>query len=377
MPEQKNYMKIDEFLKTFFTAQDNHESRIEYFPNMVKDDPNLTSLNDILSRFSGYLGPNTARLFRQYWDARNDSSPAAQDFLNMVKNITIWYAEDYNRRGLSEAYETVKHLVVNNKIQNPEFALRLLNAIQWTVKDEQLKTEIKRLIAMNPASKPIDVYGYAVYLSRTPQSKYYRDAPYELIQMLNDKRVRVDENIGLEVAKDVPNIQNIRETGAETLVRLANVILRMMEEQGAAPNDIQTMRALVEELKQKYSMENILDTAPQNYTQKYETAASIKLAYMEQEYSRMEQEAMQSKQSAQRARQTADEQYEEIRQLRDQIAKLEHEIGIEKSKNATLRGTVKTFIMEAEARARGGIVNKGKDLSEQIAKLKLNFQAQI
>lgn len=378
MPEQQKYMNLNEFLKVFFAAQDNQESRIGYFPNMVKDNENLQNLYQIIGSFANDLGSKTRKLFEQYWNARNDSSPAAQDFLNMVKNITIWYAEDYNRRGLSEAYETVKHIVMNNKIQNPEYALRLLQAVKNDVRgDANLRLEIRRLIAMNPVSEPYDVYDYATALANNQQSKYYSDAPYELIQMLNDKMVRVDESLEPEVKKDVPNVENIEKLGVKSLIDLAEEIMRIMQRQGASKEDFATMSKLKEELKQKYSIENILNNAPRNYAQEYETQASIKLADMEQEYKTMENEIGQSRKYMTEYRQTLDDNNRQIRELQDKIAKLESKLAIEKSKNNTMRGTIKTFIAESEKRSAGSVLNKGKDLAAQIAQLKKHFQAEI
>lgn len=385
MPEQaqSKYMNLNEFLETFFAAQDAKEDRIYYFPNMVKDNHNIKSLSQIIGSFAQNLGPNTRKLFEQYWYARNDNSPAAQDFLNMVNTITVWYAEDYARGPLQMPAETVMHLCQSGKIKNPEFALRLLKTMQDDLRraHPQMNDDVSYMIATNSAAQPVDVYQFARDVARNEQSKYYENAPAELIKILNDQMARVDVAIGKELTKDFPNVENIQKSGAGILPTIAEIILKIMQKpktSGAYTwQDRQQIEEIVRTLKQKYSMNNILNIGMGNYVQQFEDQSSLKLAKMEPEYKKMEQELGAAQKSQREMRGAYDKQINEIRALKDKIAKLESELGTEKSKNATLRATVKTFIMDAERRAAGGLVNKGKDLAEQIAQFKLHFQAQI
>ena len=94
---------------------------------------------------------------------------------------------------------------------------------------------------------------------------------------------------------------------------------------------------------------------------------------MEQEYKKMEQELGVAQKSQREMRSAYDEQTRQVRELQDKIAKLESRLDTEKSKNNTLRATVNTFIMDAEARANGGMVNIRKDMLDQIRKLKSNM----
>lgn len=385
MPEQaqSKYMNLNEFLETFFAAIDANEDRIGYFPNMVKDNESVQALYQIIGSFAQDLGPNTRKLFEQYWNARNDNSPAAADFINMVRTVTIWYAENYGRGDLQMSAKTVMHLCNSGKIKNQEFALRLLKTMQNVLRREnpQMCDDASYMIATNPAAQPFDVYNFTNAVQGNKQSKYYADAPAELIKMLNDQMVRVDATIGAELAKDFPNVENIQKSGAGTLPHIAEIIYEIMQKQQMSgtytPQDIQQAKEIVRTLEQKYSMDNILNLELGNYVQQFEDQSSLKLAKMEPEYKKMEQELGVAQKSQREMRSVYDEQTRKVRELQDKIAKLESELGTEKSKNSTLRATVKTFIMDAERRAAGGLVNKGKDLAEQIAQFKLQFQAQI
>lgn len=381
MPEQaqSKYMNLNEFLETFFAAMDAQEDRIGYFPNMVKDNESVQSLYQIIGSFAQDLGPNTRKLFEQYWNARNDNSVEAYDFLNMVKTITIWYAENYGRGDLQMPAKNIMHLCNSGKIKNQEFALRLLKIMQDNLRQEnpQMYDDASYMIATNPAAQPVDVYKFANAVQGNKQSKYYADAPAELIKMLNDQMVRVDATIGAELAKDFPNVENIQKSGAGTLPHIAEIIYEIMQKQQMSgtytPQDIQQAKEIVRTLEQKYSMDNILNLELGNYVQQFEDQSSLKLAKMEPEYKKMEQELGVAQKSHREMRSAYDEQTRQVRELQDKIANLESELRTEKSKNSTLRATVKTFIMDAEARANGGMVNIRKDMLDQIRKLKDNM----
>lgn len=381
MPEQtqSKYMDLNEFLETFFAAMDANEDRISYFPNMVKDNHTIQALREVIGGFAQSLGPNTRKVFEQYWNARNDNSVEAYDFLNMVKTITIWYADHYGRGDLQMPAKTVMHLCNSGKIKNQEFALRLLKTMQNVLRREnpQMCHDVSYMIATNPAAQPVDVYKFANAVQGNKQSKYYADAPAELIKMLNDQMVHVDAKIGAELSKDFPNVENIQKSGAGTLPHIAEIIYEIMQKQQMSgtytPQDIQQAKEIVRTLEQKYSMDNILNLELGNYVQQFEDQSSLKLAKMEPEYKKMEQELGVAQKSQRETRGAYDEQTRQVRELQDKIAKLESRLDTEKSKNNTLRATVNTFIMDAEARANGGMVNIRKDMLDQIRKLKSNM----
>ena len=375
MPEQTQptYMNLNEFLETFFAAQDNKETRIGYFPNMVKDEPDLNNLYNILAGFGQNLEPNSRKLFQQYWNARNDNSPAAADFLNMVKTITVFYAERYNRHGLENACKTVMHLCQNGKIKNPEFALRLLKTIYGEFDGfSPLKLEVSRMIAMNPVAQPIDVYRYSDILVRTQSENrpYDKGAPEELMGILNDQMVKTDANIDKELGKDFPNTDAIEKMGGRNLAGIAANILHLVEYQvkhgERNSGDVDELRKIISFLQDKYNIDNILGLNKKPYGPEYEEQASLKLAKMERDLGIAQK-------SQREMRGAYDEQINEIHALKDKIAKLESRLDTEKSKNNTLRATVNTFIMDAEARANGGMVNIRKDMLEQIQNLKRNI----
>lgn len=384
MPEQAQpkYMDLNKFLETFFAAQDADEYKIHYFPNMVKSNVSITNLKEQISSFASNLGPNTLELFKQYWNARNDNSAAAEDFLNMVKTITVWYAEDYGRGGLQMPAQTIMFLCNSGKIKNPKFALRLLKVVQNDLKREgyrQMYQDLSYMIAINPAAEPIDVYKFADNVASDINSKYYKNATTELLKMLNDQMVRVDAAIDAEFPDDaefvrVPNVKNIQNSGAGTLPDIAEIILKIMQNQQTSdvytPQDIQQVKEVVRTLKQKYSMDNILNLELGNYVQQFEDAASLKLAKMEPEYQKMEQELGATQKSQREIRRAYDEQSEEILALQDKIKKLESELRTERTKNATLRATVNTYVRDAEERANGSLVNVRKDMAEQLQNLK-------
>ncbi|MBO7656984.1 MAG: hypothetical protein J6S80_04625 [Alphaproteobacteria bacterium] len=384
MPEQaqSKYMNLNEFLETFFAAQDAKEEHIGYFPNMVKYNEDVRQLYLVLSGFAQELGPNTTKLFKQYWDARNDNSPAAQDFLNMVKTITLFYAENTyeTSTGFRDACKTVIHLCQNGKIKNPEFALRLLKTIYGEFdRFGPLKLEVSRMIAMNPVAQPIDVYRYSDILVRTQSENrpYDKGAPEELMGILNDQMVKTDANIDKELSKDFPNTDAIEKMGGRNLAGIAENILHLVEYQvkhgERNSGDVDEIRKIVAFLRDKYNIDNILGLNKKPYGPQYEEQASLKLAKMEPQYEKMERDLGTAQKSQREMRSAYDEQINEIRALKDKIAKLESELKSEKSRNATLNATIQTFIMDAEKRANGTVVNIRKDMSEQIRRLKANI----
>lgn len=376
MPEKMTptYMNLNEFLETFFAAQDNREDRIGYLPNMVASNPELQRFGDAVS-----FGPNGKKIYEQYWAAREDNSPAAADFLNMIKNITVWYA-DYDRRpryGLEDSCKAIMRLCQSGKIKN-QFALRLLNAMkgQFTYNSPQ-NIQILHLIAINPAAKPIDVSGYAAIIATPENKQYYNGAPEELMGLLNDQMVKTDERINKELTKDFPNIDSIKKMGGGSLIDIAKNILRIVEFQVQRGErnigDYDEIKKIIAALVDKYDIDNILKVGRENYVQQFEDAASLKLAKMEPQYEKMERDLGVAQKSQREMRSAYDEQLRQIRELEDKIAKLESRLDTEKSKNNTLRATVNTFIMDAETRANGGMVNIRKDILEQIKKLKSNM----
>ena len=239
--------------------------------------------------------------------------------------------------------------------------------------------DLSYMIAINPAAEPIDVYKFADNVASDINSKYYKNATTELLKMLNDQMVRVDAAIDAEFPDDaefvrVPNVKNIQNSGAGTLPDIAEIILKIMQNQQTSdvytPQDIQQVKEVVRTLKQKYSMDNILNLELGNYVQQFEDAASLKLAKMEPEYQKMEQELGATQKSQREIRRAYDEQSEEILALQDKIAKLESELRNEKTKNVTLRATINTYVKDAEERANGSIVNVRKDMAEQLKTLK-------
>ena len=384
MPEQTQptYTNLNEFLETFFAAQDNKETRIGYFPNMVKDEPDLNNLYNILADFGPNLEPNSRKLFQQYWNARNDNSPAAADFLNMVKTITLFYAGNTyeTSTGFRDACKTVIHLCQNGKIKNPEFALRLLKTIYGEFdRFGPLKLEVSRMIAMNPVAQPIDVYRYSDTLVRAQSENrpYDKGAPEELMGILNDQMVKTDSNIDKELSKDFPNTDAIKKMGGRNLAGIAENILHLVEYQvkhgERNSGDVDELRKIISFLQDKYNIDNILGLNKKPYGPQYEEQASLKLAKMEPQYEKMERDLGIAQKSQREMRSAYDEQLRQIRELEDKIAKLESRLDTEKSKNNTLRATVNTFIMDAETRANGGMVNIRKDILEQIRKLKDNM----
>ena len=126
-------------------------------------------------------------------------------------------------------------------------------------------------------------------------------------------------------------------------------------------------------MQDKYNIDNILGLNKKPYGPQYEEQASLKLAKMEPQYEKMERDLGIAQKSQREMRSAYDEQLRQIRELEDKIAKLESRLDTEKSKNNTLRATVNTFIMDAETRANGGMVNIRKDMLDQIRKLKDNM----
>ena len=376
-PQQK-YMNLNEFLETFFTAHDNKEDHIHFFSNLVADKLDLKSLKNKLDGLR--TGPNTEKLFQQYMAARQDSSPEAADFLNMLETITMWFAFDSDktrRYAFQTARKTIMHLYQSGKIKNQNLALQLLRQIKPDTqeKDQDLGIQIARLIATNPESTPQDLRDYSSMFTygKNRNKLHDKTIPEELIKMLSDQMVKIDGLIAEELAKDFVNVNNIRDTNCGTLISVAEDILEIVQNQYKLRecDDMyyEQVKNIVETVRNKYTIDNILRVAPENYVAKFEEQASLKLAKMEPQYEKMEKDLAQSQKSERAMRKEYDEMVQEKSEFESTIATLKSELATEKDKNKTMRATIKALLLDAETRAKGSIINVRKDIQKQIKKI--------
>ncbi len=375
---KQKYMNLNEFLETFFTAHDNKEDHIHFFSNLVADELDLKSLKNKLDGLRA--GPNCEKLFQQYLAARQDSSPEAADFLNMLKTITMWFAFDSDktrRYDLQTARKIIMHLYQSGKIENQNFALRLLRQIKPDTqeKDQDLGIQIARLIATNPESTPQDLRDYSSMFTygKNRTKLHDKTIPEELIKMLSDQMVKIDGLIAEELAKDFVNVNNIRDTNCGTLISVAEDILEIVQNQYKLRecDDMyyEQVKNIVETVRNKYTIDNILRVAPENYVAKFEEQASLKLAKMEPQYEKMEKDLAQSQKSERTMRKEYDEMVQEKRELEDAIAKLKSELNSERNKSKTMRATIKTLLLEVDNRAKGSIINVRKDIQQKIKQI--------
>jgi chromosome segregation ATPase len=191
----------------------------------------------------------------------------------------------------------------------------------------------------------------------------------------------------VELSKDFPNEETIRKLYPGNLINIAIIIKDIIESQvrtgKRSQDDLNQIQELVKVLNEKYNMTNILKFEQGNYIQQYDERMEFRVAEQEAQLEQQSSELSHTKHeleiSKKHGRETSehlDEQTDEIRKLKEKIAKLESELGTEKSKNAVLNATIRTFITESEKRATGSVLNKGKDLAAQIAKLKASLEKQ-
>lgn len=375
---QKKYMNLNEFLETFFTAHDNKEDHIHFFSNLVADKLDLESLKNKLDGLR--TGPNCEKLFQQYLAARQDSSQEAADFLNMLETITMWFAFDSDktrRYAFQTARKTIMHLYQSGKIKNQNLALRLLRYIKPDAQenDQDMGIQIARLIATNPEATPQDLRDYSSMFTYEKNRNKLHDKtiPEELIKMLSDQMVKTDKNISKELSKDFVNVDNIRNTDCGTLIGVAEDILEIVRNQydrhECSDMYYEQVKNIVETVRNKYTIDNILRVAPENYVAKIEEQASLKLAKMEPQYEKMEKDLAQAKKSEQSMRKEYDEMVQEKRELEDAIAKLKSELNSERNKSKTMRATIKTLLLEVDNRAKGSIINVRKDIQQKIKQI--------
>ena len=375
---KQKYMNLNEFLKTFFTAHDNKEDHIHFFSNLVADEPDLKSLKNKLDGLRA--GPNTEKLFQQYVAARQDSSPEAADFLNMLKTITMWFAFDSDktrRYKFQTARETIMYLCQSGKIENQNFALQLLRQIKPDTqeKDQDLGIQIARLIATNPEATPQDLRDYSSMFTYGKNRDKLHDKTVieELIKMLNDQMSKTDKKISQELAKDFVNADNIRDTNCGSLISVAEDILEIVQKQyklhECDAKYYEQIENLVAKIRAKYNLDSILSIAPENYVEKFEEQASLKLSKMEPQYEKMEKDLAQSQKSERAMRKEYDEMVQEKRELEDAIAKLKSELNSERNKSKTMRATIKTLLLEVDNRAKGSIINVRKDIQQKIKQI--------
>lgn len=373
---KQKYMNLNEFLKTFFTAQDNNEDHIIFFSNLVEENPDLKSVKDKLDGLR--MGPNTEKLFQQYLAARQDSSSEAADFLNMLETITMWFSWNdtkYRRYKFQTARKTIMYLCQSGKIENQKFVLRLLKRIKPDAQENapDLSLQIARLIATNPEANPYDLHEYSSMLAKSRDKLHDKTVIEELIKMLNDQMSKTDKKISQELAKDFVNADNIRDTNCGTLISVAEDILEIVQNQyklhECDAKYYEQIENLVAKIRAKYNLDSILSIAPENYVEKFEEQASLKLSKMEPQYEKMEKDLAQSQKSERAMRKEYDEMVQEKRELEDAIAKLKSELNSERNKSKTMRATIKTLLLEVDNRAKGSIINVRKDIQQKIKQI--------
>ncbi len=401
--EQKSpYMDLNSFLREFHTLfTDNkfnndlaaikdimqHEfarNRVNF--NRVSNQQNIQQLADI---YDLKMNSDEAQdLATQILASLADPSQEASDFLNMANTFILQYQYNAPQSEKDQAIRTQLYLVSNNKIKDPKLSKFVLDNILGRTQNKEIEIAVKHLLALHPLATVIDVNQYASDIRSEKNSPLYAKAPEELYELLDKQIKQMDATIKKELDKDFPNQQFISQMRPGLLANVATNISTIISEQKdkgmRTPEEVLAALNLTDELTKKYNINSILEFKQGNYITEYEKSAEHKLAEQSVQLERANTELTKTTQQLNASqkygnemRKTLDERFSEIRELQDKIAKLESENGTLKSKNAVMLGTIKTFIKEATERAKGGVLNKGKDLADKIAEFAKHFEAKI
>lgn len=395
---QSKYMNLNEFLDLYYRMQSDSKFNNDiYYVMQLVNLPNTYNriVNNRISDTASIEGiannieittKEGQELATQLLQALRDPDYQASDFLNMVNLLTALDRHNIHVYEQNKAIQTQLFLINNGKIKNLDITYQMLRKMN-NFEQYPNKMDVKHALAIHKHAKPNDIYDYAQFIANTRNSELYADAPEELLSMLNDQITKVDKKIDVELSKDFPNEETIRKLYPGNLINIAIIIKDIIESQvrtgKRSQDDLNQIQELVKVLNEKYNMTNILKFEQGNYIQQYDERMEFRVAEQEAQLEQQSSELSHTKHeleiSKKHGRETSerlDEQTDEIRKLKEKIAKLESELGTEKSKNAVLNATIRTFISESEKRATGSVLNKGKDLAAQIAQLKRNLEKQ-
>lgn len=387
MPGQSEYVDLNTFLEEFFDRETLSEiAQLAKFE--IKDrlagqrSISSDSLKGLVAQAQEYLKTEKQkRLAEQILRALQDPNYQAEEFLNMLVMFTPLYDPKWNSKDRNEAIQKLLFLINNNRIKNPDIAYQVLKLMnrERNIEDYPQKVEVRRALATHPNSTPEDVYNYGISASYQE-----RDLPEELLAMLNDQIAKIDKKIDAELKKDVPNMQSIKSLGMERLVDIATVIKEKVYDQmreGLRPKEeVDQLYELINILKDKYNVDNILKSESRKYVQEYDTRMEFQVAQQSEqlkqqsgEISRMRRELDSENRAQREMKENMDEKDRQIARLQQQIKQLEAQLNTERSKNELMNGQMKLlddFFKESEARSSGSVLGKGKDLAAQIAQLK-------
>lgn len=358
------YMDINQFLDTYFNAiTDNKKHRV--FVNFVQG---LLSNNSPeyqqrwMFDMQDHLSENDKALFNQYIAAMQDNSPAAKDFMNMVQIFTFFNSS--SAQDTRQDRETKARVIIeaaqNGAIKNPLYSYKLLKQIpEYALSKE---TDKARWFALtcNPYATAYDAANYAKYVKSRE----------ELLKLIDDFKIKTEEALEPELAKEVKNADNIKRILGNNIDGLGNMLLYLRDLSTHDKQLYSKMEELRDEIYDKFSMQNILAFKSGNYIKQYKESAEMQLASIKPELAQAKQQLVNAQDSEHQLNLALESAQLEIQKLKEQLKQKDEELKKAKTENGLLKGKVTVFIQNVEKRMNGSILNKGHDIANLAMTLK-------
>ncbi len=357
------YMDINQFLDTYFNAiTDNKKHRV--FVNFVQGLLNNNSpeyQQRWLFDMQDSLSANDKALFNQYIAAMQDNSPAAKDFMNMVQVFTFFNssAAQDTRQDRETKAKVIIDAVQNGAIKNPLYSYKLLKQIpEYALSKE---TDKARWLALtkNPYATAYDAANYAKYTK----------SPEEIFKLIDDFKIKTENALEPELAKDIKNADNIKEILDNNYGGLGNMFGVLHDLTIGNAEQFNKMKTLAHTIDEEFNLHNILELKSGNYIKQYKESAEMQLAQIKPEMEKAKQQLVNAQDSEHQLNLALESAQLEIQKLQEQLKQKDKEIYNTETKYNILKGQINLYLRDANERANGNMFNKGKDLAEMLKKL--------
>lgn len=363
-----NYMDINQFLDTYFKAiTDNKKYRVFVnFAQGLLNDNSLAHLQNWMFDMQNDLSENDKTLFNQYIAAMQDNSPAAKDFINMVQVFTFFNsaAVQDTRKDRETKARVIIDAIQKGAITNSLYSYKLLQQIPEYALSKETDKARWLAITKNPHATANDASNYAKYAS----------SPEEIFNLIDDFKIKTENALASELAKDVKNADSIQRILDNNRDGLGNMLSFLRELTIGNPEQANKAEELRRTLKDEFDIQKMLALKSGDYIKQYKESSEMQLANLKPELAKAKQDLVNIQSQGQQRDDALARAQAEIQKLQEQLKQKDKEIYNTQTKYNMLQGQVKLYIRDATDRANGSMLNKGKDLTNLLNKLQQEIE---
>ena len=311
-------------------------------------------------------------LMEQIAAAQNDKSEEARDFLKMVQVVGAALDDrpiDFSRKRVNaEVFGVFMGLIDKGKksglLNSPEQLKKIYDILVGTTRGTRFHRPVLIERANSPLATTGDVYDLVDDLSKDKNKDIG-----QLEKLANDIHILARKEIGQELAKDVPDLELIKESAGSSTgayYKISNMLMR-----GDKKEEVD---AVISEIKKEFDMDKLLNVGGADYLQRFEKDAVEQNIALAEEIKalkagnqKLEDEKKKSEKEhnlrAERLEKDKNALLDEIKELKTELAATEGSLSEEKQ-------TVKKF-QDATKELRIGIGSRGVNKVKNIASGKM------